>query len=61
MAATALAQANGAERMMVICGSRHVDSLAQRFQAAGHTVKTVYLQDVSWNIEDWATHMMINL
>jgi hypothetical protein len=61
MATKALAEANGADSMMVICGSRHLEALAQRFRAAGHTVKTVPLQDQPWYIEDWATHMMINL
>jgi hypothetical protein len=58
MATKALAEANGADNVMVICGSCHVEALAQRFQAKGHTVEIVQLQDQPWYIEDWATQIM---
>jgi hypothetical protein len=57
MAAKALAEAKDAASMMVICGSRHVEALIQRFQAKGHKITTVQLQDLPWYIEDWATHI----
>jgi hypothetical protein len=58
MATQAITEAGDAQSAMVICGRMHVRPLAERFSEAGHTVETSDLQDHSWYVEDWMTHMM---
>jgi hypothetical protein len=61
MAAKTITEPGEAESVIVICGSRHVQPLAERFRDAGHTVECIELEDQPWYIEDWAEHMRTKL
>lgn len=53
-----LGKVGDAESILIICGSKHTGSLAERFRELGHSVETTDLQDENWYIEDWDQHMI---
>lgn len=61
MALRAIAEADSASSIMVICGSMHTAALAERFRAARHEVETMDLHEQEWYVHDWQDHMMYNL
>jgi len=61
MCTTAVAEAGGAENILIICGRVHADAMAARLGQLGHNVESMDLRDQSWYIENWAEHCMLNL
>ena len=61
MAAKTIAEANGAESVVLICGSFHKEALAELFCKDGHSVAVKHLQQQPWYVEDWQHHIMYNL
>jgi hypothetical protein len=53
MVKTALAEAGDAESILILCGREHTDSLALRFQQAGHDVERYDVNQEDWYVENW--------
>ena len=53
-----IAEARGAESVIVVCGRNRVSALAARFRGSDCAVEVGDLQDEDWYVEDWITHMM---
>jgi hypothetical protein len=55
-----LRNAQDSDNILVICGDKHSDALAEGFRAAGHSAEIDDLRNKSWYVEDWFDHMMHN-
>ena len=61
MCAKALAEAGGADSILIICGRTHAEAIAAKLRHLGHDVEPVDLRDQTWYVENWAEHSMRNL
>jgi hypothetical protein len=55
-----LTNAQDSDGVLVICGDRHSDAMADLFRAVGHSVEMDDLRKQSWYVEDWMDHMLHN-
>ena len=48
-----LAELQGADSILILCGREHSEALARLFREAGHHADTYDLLQESWYVEDW--------
>lgn len=58
MVSQILINAGDSRNILVICGDKHSDALADQFRGAGHSVEIDDLRNHSWYVEDWMEHML---
>jgi hypothetical protein len=53
MVQTAISGAGTSDRILILCGRDHTDSIATRFRNLGHEVETRDLSSEDWYVENW--------